>query len=52
MMIYGINPVAEALRAGRVRRIRVAQRGDRRVEEIFALDIQPTLDRFASHHLG
>ena len=37
MMIYGINPVAEALRAGRVRRIRVAQRGDKRVEEIFAL---------------
>jgi 23S rRNA (guanosine2251-2'-O)-methyltransferase len=37
MMIYGINPVAEALRAGRVRRIRVARRGDKRVEEIFAL---------------
>ena len=37
MIIFGINPVAEALRAGRVRRIRVASRGDRRVEEIFAL---------------
>ena len=37
MIIFGINPVAEALRAGRVRRIRVASRGDKRVEEIFAL---------------
>jgi 23S rRNA (guanosine2251-2'-O)-methyltransferase len=37
MIIFGINPVVEALRAGRVRRIRVAQRGDKRVEEIFAL---------------
>jgi 23S rRNA (guanosine2251-2'-O)-methyltransferase len=37
MIIFGINPVAEALRAGRVRRIRVAARGDKRVEEIFAL---------------
>ena len=35
--IYGINPVVEALRAGRVRTIRVAARGDKRVEEIFAL---------------
>src|SRR5687768_6095737 len=37
MMIYGINPVAEALRAGRVRRVRVAARGDKRIDEIFAL---------------
>ena len=37
MIIYGINPVAEALRAGRVRRIRVARLGDKRVEEILAL---------------
>jgi 23S rRNA (guanosine2251-2'-O)-methyltransferase len=37
MIIYGINPVAEALRAGRVRRLRVAARGDKRVEEIFTL---------------
>jgi 23S rRNA (guanosine2251-2'-O)-methyltransferase len=37
MIIYGINPVAEALRAGRVRRVRMAQRGDKRVEEILAL---------------
>jgi 23S rRNA (guanosine2251-2'-O)-methyltransferase len=37
VLIYGINPVVEALRAGRVRAIRVAARGDKRVEEIFAL---------------
>src|SRR5215207_10050068 len=37
MIIFGINPVIEALRVGRVRRVRVAARGDKRVEEIFAL---------------
>jgi 23S rRNA (guanosine2251-2'-O)-methyltransferase len=37
VIIYGINPVVEALRAGRVRAVRVAARGDKRVEEIFAL---------------
>ena len=37
MMVYGINPVLEALRAGRVRRVRVAGRGDRRIEEMLAL---------------
>src|SRR5687767_12667410 len=37
MLIYGINPVIEALRAGRVRRLRVAPRADRRVEEAIAL---------------
>jgi 23S rRNA (guanosine2251-2'-O)-methyltransferase len=37
MIIYGINPVIEALRTGRVRRVRVAARGDKRAEEIFAL---------------
>jgi 23S rRNA (guanosine2251-2'-O)-methyltransferase len=37
MLIYGINPVIEALRAGRVRRLRVATRADRRVEEAIAL---------------
>ena len=37
VIIFGINPVIEALRAGRVRRIRVAARGDNRVEEVFAL---------------
>jgi 23S rRNA (guanosine2251-2'-O)-methyltransferase len=35
--IYGINTVLEALRAGRVRRLRVGGRGDRRIDEIVAL---------------
>lgn len=34
MIIYGINPVLEALRAGRVDAIRVGQRSDGRVGEI------------------
>jgi 23S rRNA (guanosine2251-2'-O)-methyltransferase len=37
MIVYGINPVLEALRTGRVRRVRVGPRGDRRVEEALAL---------------
>lgn len=37
MIIYGLNPVLEALRSGRVRRLRVGPRGDRRVEEAVAL---------------
>ena len=37
MIIYGLNPVLEALRTGRVRRLRVGPRGDRRVEEAIAL---------------
>ena len=37
MIIYGINPVLEALRSGRVRRLRVGPRGDRRVEDALAL---------------
>ena len=37
MIIYGINPVLEALRAARVRRIRVAARTDRRIQEVIAL---------------
>lgn len=37
MIIYGINPVLEALRKGRVRRVRVGSRSDRRVEEALAL---------------
>ncbi len=37
MIIYGINPVLEALRAGRVRRIRVGPRADRRIEDALAL---------------
>jgi 23S rRNA (guanosine2251-2'-O)-methyltransferase len=36
MIVYGINPVLEALRAGRVRRVRVA-RSDRRIEEVMTL---------------
>jgi 23S rRNA (guanosine2251-2'-O)-methyltransferase len=37
MIIYGVNPVLEALRSGRVRRLRVGPRGGRRVEEALAL---------------
>lgn len=37
MIIFGINPILEALRAGRVRRIRVAARDDKRIEEVMAL---------------
>ncbi len=37
MIIFGINPVLEALRANRARRVRVSARGDRRVDEILAL---------------
>jgi 23S rRNA (guanosine2251-2'-O)-methyltransferase len=34
MIIYGINPVIEALRSGRVRRLRVGSRADRRLDPI------------------
>jgi 23S rRNA (guanosine2251-2'-O)-methyltransferase len=37
MIIYGINPVLEALRAGRVTRLRVSARHDRRIDEVLAL---------------
>jgi 23S rRNA (guanosine2251-2'-O)-methyltransferase len=37
MIIYGINPVLEALRSGRVRRVRVGPRADQRVAEALAL---------------
>ena len=37
MIIYGLNPVLEALRAGRVRRLRVGPRGDRRIDEALGL---------------
>jgi 23S rRNA (guanosine2251-2'-O)-methyltransferase len=37
MRIYGINPVLEALRAGRVTAIRVSSRGDDRLAEIARL---------------
>ena len=36
MIIYGINAVAEALRAGRVREIRIAGRDDERVRRLLA----------------
>ncbi len=37
MLIYGLNPVLEALKAKRVTRVRVGARSDRRMEEILAL---------------
>lgn len=37
MLIYGINPVLEALRVGRVRRLRVGPRTDTRMDEAIAL---------------
>lgn len=37
MVIYGINSVLEALRTGRVRRVRVSGRTDRRIDEALAL---------------
>jgi 23S rRNA (guanosine2251-2'-O)-methyltransferase len=37
MLIYGINPVLEALRANRVTRVRVANRHDKRIDEVLAL---------------
>jgi len=37
LIIYGLNPVLEALRSGRVRRLRVGPRGDKRVEQAIAL---------------
>ncbi len=37
MIIDGLNPVIEALRLGRVRRLRVGPRADRRVDEAIAL---------------
>lgn len=37
MIIYGLNPVIEALRAGRVRAIRAASRDDRRMRQLFDL---------------
>jgi len=37
MIIYGLNPVLEALRAGRVRRLRVGPRSDRRVADAVML---------------
>src|SRR5258708_13988188 len=36
MLIYGINPVLEALRAKKVTRLRVSARADKRMDEILA----------------
>lgn len=36
MIVYGINPVLEALRAGRATSVRLSARGDRRADEIVA----------------
>jgi 23S rRNA (guanosine2251-2'-O)-methyltransferase len=37
VIVYGINPVIEALRSGRVRRVRVGPRRDRRTAELEAI---------------
>jgi len=37
MLIYGINPVLEALRAKRVTRLRISARHDRRIDDLLAL---------------
>jgi 23S rRNA (guanosine2251-2'-O)-methyltransferase len=37
MIVYGINPVLEALRARRVRRLRVSRRADKRIDEVLAI---------------
>jgi len=37
LLVYGINPVIEALKAGRVTRLRVSTRADRRMDQILAL---------------
>lgn len=37
MIIYGINPVLEALRAGRVKELRVNQRSDDRLRDLLSL---------------
>ena len=36
MIIYGINPVLEALRAGRVRELRIGERADDRLQQLLA----------------
>jgi 23S rRNA (guanosine2251-2'-O)-methyltransferase len=57
LLVYGMNPVAEALRAGKVLRLRVSARSDRRMDQILALAAKqgvsvervdrPALDRAA-----
>lgn len=59
MIIYGLNPVLEALRAGRVKELRVGDRGGERMREVLALAAEhhvrvrrvpaDVLDRDAKH---
>jgi 23S rRNA (guanosine2251-2'-O)-methyltransferase len=53
MIVYGINPVLEALRAGQVRKLRVGGRGDRRIEEALALarELRLPIERVAAQTL-
>jgi 23S rRNA (guanosine2251-2'-O)-methyltransferase len=53
MIVYGINPVLEALRAGRVRRLRVA-RSDRRIDEAvtIARELRVPVERVDAQVLG
>lgn len=37
MIVYGLHPVLEALRAGRVTRLKIGSRGDARLDEVLAL---------------
>ena len=37
MIVYGVNPVAEALKAGRVKRMLVGRRDDQRLQRLLAL---------------
>jgi len=37
MIVYGVNPVAEALKAGRVKRLLVGRREDQRLQRLLAL---------------
>src|SRR6266568_8528015 len=37
LLVYGINPVLEALKARRVMRLRVGARRDKRIDEVIAL---------------
>ena len=37
MIVYGMNPVAEALKAGRVKRLLVGRRDDQRLQRLLAL---------------
>jgi 23S rRNA (guanosine2251-2'-O)-methyltransferase len=43
MIIYGINPVLEALKAKKVQRLRISARSDKRIDEILALATAPRI---------